>query len=98
MATQSRLHVEATHSRHVQVEHDAVRHAIAQARQKCCATTECRDLKLRRSQEALKRLADGWLVVNDSDEASRLAHDSNPNAKLRRAISDFGPTGMKVLA
>jgi hypothetical protein len=70
----------------VQVEHNAVGAANAQAREKCCAAAKRRDLELRRSQQALQRLADGRFVVNHSDESPRLCHGQNRNENVREAI------------
>jgi hypothetical protein len=84
-----RLHAEPVHVRHVQIENDAIGQARLERFQKFRTGAECLHTQAGGTHQAHERLADGFLVVNDSYVQLSLSHSARVRQSRQPALLDL---------
>jgi hypothetical protein len=88
------LQSKTVHTRHLQVEHEAVGNGGRQRVEKILCRSEGIGVVVGRTQQALKRFADGWVVVDNSDAAAGFGHGM-PSIPDRRGRWNIRPWSHK---
>jgi hypothetical protein len=86
------LQGQTVHSGHLQVEHKAVRNGRRKGVEELLSRSKGVSVEVGCAQEALKRLADGCIVVDDGDTVSGSRHQPSITDRRKRWELDLGPT------
>ncbi len=70
------LHAEPVHVRHVQIENDAIGQTRIKRLQKFRTGAECLHAQADGTHQAHQRFANGFFVVNDSNERTSFGHNA----------------------